>query len=239
MKISELTRDELSKRLVVSLLNSRDNEDVLFNFPHIEKGSYALVAQVCVDEKNKDGKYTSMLTVTNDLLGKWDIHKDELFEMAMDNSRRMFPVLIEPLDNLVVKDSNELLFKADNISFPPCLLLTNTEFFNGAAAMFYEPEALNKIAANLKAKELYLLPVSTNHIFCVPNSELMTLDEYNDVLVDIIREFPEDEHLGENIMIYDAESGLIRDGNEEFAVRSFEDEHSYNVAPSVSRINHR
>ena len=214
MKIAEMTKGELAERLILSVLNTDECKDRLLNFPHIEKGSFSLVVQLCLGEKNLEGKYTSCITVTNDILNGWDnslrLSKDEMFSMAIENSKKLFPIMIEPLENFLGTsgESKDVSFKTDGINLPYCLVLTNTDFYNGAAAMFYEPDALGKIAGKLKADSLYLLPSSTNHIFCIPHSSALSKDEIKDIFSTLVSQDDEDR-LSDKILSFDAGNKMI------------------------------
>lgn len=210
MKISEMNREELAGRLILSVLNAEDSKERLLNFPHKIKGDFALVSQLCLGDRNIEGQYTSCITVTNDILNNWGITKDEMFDMAATNSRRMFPVLVEPIENLVggMSEGEKSLFKADGINLPNCYVITNKQFYNGAAAMFYEPDVFDRLAARLKTDNLYLLPSSTNHIFCVPVSNLMQAEEYTEVFSQFVSEAPE-KRLADKVYTYDSLSKMI------------------------------
>lgn len=223
MKIAEMTKGELAERLILSVLNTSDVKERILNFPSIDKGSFSLVVQLFLGEKNYENRYTSCINVTNDILNGWNntIHlsKDELFSMAIENSRRQFPVLVEPINEFIDVDHQKgVLFEADGINIPRCFVLSNEYFYNGAAAMFYEPEILSKIAKKLDAKELYLLPSSTNHIFCVPHSNILAKDEIEEIfssldVVDAEMGLSEQagivEKLSENIITYDASKNML------------------------------
>ena len=57
MFISDMNMDELSNRLMISVMNLKKNQLSLENYPYIVKGDMAVVAQLCVGEKNADGLY--------------------------------------------------------------------------------------------------------------------------------------------------------------------------------------
>jgi hypothetical protein len=223
MKIAEMTKGELAERLILSVLNTSDVKDRILNFPSIDKGSFSLVVQLFLGEKNYENRYTSCINVTNDILNGWNnsihLNKDELFSMAIENSRKQFPVLVEPINEFIdAEHQNGSLFEADGVNIPRCFVLSNELFYNGAAAMFYEPEILSKIAKKLNTSELYLLPSSTNHIFCVPHSNILSKEEVEEIFssldaVDAEMGLSEQaglaEKLSEHIITYDASKNML------------------------------
>lgn len=210
MKISEMKREELAERLILSVLNAEQSKERLFNFPNIIKGGFALVSQLCLGDKNMEGQYTSCITVTNDILNGWEISRPEMFELAAENSKKLFPVLVEPLENLMqsLSEDEKKYFQTDGINLPNSFVLSNKMFFNGAAAMFYEPEVLDKLAKKCKTDNLFLFPSSTNHIFCIPSSDLLSKEECMEIQKNFASD-SEDPVLSDQIMVYDAKTKLV------------------------------
>jgi len=58
MKIAEMTKGELAERLILSVLNTSDVKERILNFPSIDKGSFSLVVQLFLGEKNYENRYT-------------------------------------------------------------------------------------------------------------------------------------------------------------------------------------
>ena len=219
MKISEMKREELAERLILSVLNAEESNERLFNFPNIIKGGFALVSQLCLGDKNIDGQYTSCITVTNDILNGWDISKFEMFDLAIQNSRSLFPVLVEPLDSMtgVLSGSEKGLFHTDGVNLPNCYILTNKGFFNGAAALFYEPDVLNRLSKKCRADNIYLFPSSTNHIFCIPSSNLLSKEECTELQSALFSE-SEEKPLFDKIMVYDNTDSMVLFDDRKFAL---------------------
>lgn len=100
MEIANMTSDEIASRLMLTVMNYEENKENITDFPYIRKGKFALVAQLCVGEKNDAGQYTACLTVTDSMIKQWGFQKNVLFEIAADNSRTLFPSICEPLGKI-------------------------------------------------------------------------------------------------------------------------------------------
>ena len=147
MEISNLSSEELVDRLILSVINYKDNEDKLDSYPVIRKGSFAVLAQLCVGEKNDAGQYTACLTVTNSMLEKWGLPKEQLFEIAADNSKKLFPVTNQPITEYLDHSyAGAAVLFPDGFDIGNISVLTNEQHFNGAATLFYDASVLDRIA---------------------------------------------------------------------------------------------
>lgn len=236
MKISEMTKEDLAERLVLSVKNSDKDKEFLAIHPYINKGSFSLVCNLYVDKKGTDEK--ELIAVSNELLNSLGISKSEMFELAVENSKKMFPVMAEPLESFSdLKD----IFITDGINLPKCVLLSNHQFFDGAAAMFYQNDILSKISNKLNCNELYLIPFSKDVVFCVPSSNLLSLDEIKSVAADFMNDFQDGDRLINSVMVYDSSSDIIReDTGLSYSLSLNDDAQVQSVSPvSVSKSFHR
>ncbi len=206
MKISEMTREDLSERLILSVENSSVDEDFLLTHPHIIKGSFALICCLYADKKGSDEK--ELITVTNEELNSFGISKSELFSLAMENSKSLLPVMSNPLEEFI--DPSDI-FQADGVNLPRCVLLTNKDFFNGAAAMFYQPDVLSKISNKFKCNELYIIPYSKAAVFCIESSNKLSLDELKMITSDFISSIDDNNKLIDNVVLFDSTNNLLKE----------------------------
>ena len=75
--------------LFISLVNEEMNKDMLKDVPHKKFLDLAIICRKRIKIKEKED-YIASLTVTNDLLARWNITEDELFEMAAENTRKNY-----------------------------------------------------------------------------------------------------------------------------------------------------
>lgn len=210
MKISDLNAEELTSRLILTAINYNDNEDKIGGFPLIKKGNFALLTQLCVGEKNDAGQYTACLTVTNALLEQWGLSKEQLFDIAADNSQKMFPADVQPLANYTEKSLLKVNVEMpDEMSLNDVIVLTNQQHFNGAATMFYEPDILRSIAREKNVKQLVLMPSGVNQIYCIPMKDNTSLEECKSLYQNLIDMIDKDNRLADSILSYDSQSGMV------------------------------
>lgn len=216
MKIMELGSEELVTRLMLTVINYRENEDKIQNFPFIQKGSFALLAQLCVGEKNDAGQYTACLTVTQSMLEKWGLPKEQLFEIAADNSKNLFPTIYLPMTSYFkMHGENDQVRLNDELDISEITVLTNKQHFNGAATLFYDSEVLSKIASQHGVEKLILMPSGVNQIYCVPYKNDDILMDCREIYKDLVEMINEENRLADNILSYDVKSNSITEANGE------------------------
>lgn len=203
MKISDMTIDDLSERLILSVINYNDSAERLLNFPHIRKGSFAVLTQLCMGDKNINGMYTTCLTITNDMLNGWNVSKENLFEMASTNSQNLFPVILEPVVSFL-SDEGVQQFMDDNFDISKIVVLSNKSFYNGVATLFYESEALDKIARAFDSEKVHIMASSVNHMYCIPENVGLSEESLQNIFKELSGAVEEKEKVCDSILTYDS-----------------------------------
>ena len=121
MRVSDLDIENIASRLIVTVGNYNINKDDLLSYPYVVKGDVVILCDLCIGEKNKDGLYTSCLTVTNELMNKWNINKEMLFSIAVTNGKEIMQPFVEEL-GLVADNEFGMNFN---------YVITNKYHFNG------------------------------------------------------------------------------------------------------------
>ncbi len=238
-EMSEITRTEIPSfdvdkitdyknvkdRLFIRLSNYEANRGILDSVPHEEKENLAITCHVLVD--NSEGRMDSFI-INNELLNNYGISREELLSDAKENTCRILPVRIEPIEfifNQYLKDGNiepeknepdidKMIDRAVGLFGETSLLVvSNNKFQNGAAAILY-PDVLDKLSEKLNS-DLFILPSSTHEVIAVSENHA---PEYH-TLEKIIREInytqvDPRERLSDEVYHYDAgERVLEKAGN--------------------------
>lgn len=202
MIISNLDLRDISSRLIISVMNYEENADRLDSYPFVIKGDMAVVCQLCVGDKNKEGLYTSCLTVTSSLLDKWNMDKDTLFSLAVKNGKELMKPSIEQV-------SSE---KDDEFGLSFDYVLTNSYHFNGASSIFYDCGLIERIS-----DKAVLLPVSSNEVYIISPVPEDNYDKFISNVDEIYQEFRQQTNCGlsSHALIYDKENrGILTDTEE-------------------------
>ena len=185
--------DKLRIRLVEKEGNQR----------YLEQGPYriltlgaAIVAAEVLD--TPDGMFCTR--VTEELLRGYGISDDQLFETAMEETRRQEPACFYPYDEREENAVGEAL-KEDLGAKPYLYVLTNRTRQFGAAAALY-PGVLRE-AGKVLGEDFYLLPSSIHELLAIPKSEGLTPVYLQKILreVNAERTAPE-EQLGSEVFVY-------------------------------------
>ena len=146
----------------------------------------------------------SSITVSNEMLNRYGILKETLHADAMENSMRILPPVIRPLDS-VMQDIAPGMATPERSGPPEIMLVSNREMTYGAAAMFY-PGVMEEVSREMGGN-LFILPSSTEEVLVVRAEDPA---EYRD-LETMVRqinasEVQPSERLSDHVYHFDAES---------------------------------
>lgn len=191
------------ERIILAVTNAARNDQVLSLIPHIRKGDYIVFCQCGLGTKNMSGCYNSYITVTNEVFGPWHIKIDQMIDLAATNSQIMFP---GELQSLNAYDSVHQFDFLSNRLF----VLSNKYHFNGAAALFYQPELLKNMSAVIGEKNFVLFPSGYNEIFCLAIERGKNWKGYQELFDLFQNESGYRRGLGSKILFMDCEKKVIR-----------------------------
>lgn len=164
--------ENAEERIVFQLINTEKNKELLKTVPHRNflDLSIIFVVLVNVSEANSYGT----LRISNHIAEAQGWTEEQLFQMAWENTKSLFPFEIDTMRHILMKQ----LFEADvpepvaeaMIYAPEGLddeiwILTNEQKLNGGIILLYEEE-LHNLAEKLEG-DLYLLPSSRHEIIAV------------------------------------------------------------------------
>ena len=202
--------DYAKDRVVVTVINAEMNESYLQNKPHRNVEDLAIIYRVLVDEI---GDSTASIVVTKDHMDKWGVTEEELHEIAMENSKKILPVYVASMGELM----RNLLKEAEsneNIDAMPLdsmergmYVITNNRKVNGVSAILYS-DALEQLAEKM-GTDLYIFPSSIHEVIVVAANE-DRLAEYEETVREVNRaDVSREEFLSDHVYKYDAKSRTI------------------------------
>lgn len=120
---------------------------------------------------DKGGTDLRSVVITKDLATQMNLSEVELYELARQNTPRLFPIKLCGMTEILLglPDPNEKMF-----------VLTNEDSMKGAVAILY-PDAMETIKAKIPG-HFYMIPSSVHEVILLPDNGDMTEEEINDMI---------------------------------------------------------
>lgn len=206
---------QVSEKVAFRLVSSRKNEALLSSVPHIRFLDLALIFYLILEQK-EDGQMTVL--IRNEHASLWGTDSRELYRLAEQNTPRLLPAKIEPIENFLFSVPKNTLTQVLDREALTCLfeeaspvnlyILTNSAGLYGAACMFY-PDILKDFAA-LTGDDLFILPSSIHEVLLSPVNKSLTVEETNQMICEINRlEVSAEEQLSDHVYYYQASCDRI------------------------------
>ena len=148
-----MDREFIKQNVVFQLINTEQNKEKLEQLPHREFLDLSIVYKVIV--QNDDTNIAGGL-INNYLAKELGFSEQDLFELAKENTTRMFPLVIRDMGELIGTDSLGMY------------VITNTVSNNGSVGMLYD-DKLSLIAKELNS-DLYVIPSSIHEVIAIKSN---------------------------------------------------------------------
>lgn len=195
--------EEPEDHIIFQVVNTEKNQDMLKKAPHRRFLDLSIIYALT----NEFGQF--LILVTDQIAETHGWSEEQLFQMAMRNTKSLFPFKVMRMCSFLFENSMELfgvLPYEDDIYEPgpddeEMWVLTNEQKVNGCTVLLYE-ELFHRLAERL-GSDLYLLPSSRHEIIAVsskvaewaPLSSIVP--EVNEEVVD------EEDFLSDSVYRYD------------------------------------
>lgn len=197
----DLSLEKWKDKVVFRLVNRKANEQRLKNLPYMAFVDLAITFHCLV---STEGSSIGSFAVTKELMKRWNVNLNVLYQYASKNTPKIFPVTIRSMEEILedmVPTLNQDECEVD--ANAPCIyILSNQSGVNGASALLY-PEVLEKFSYSI-CSNLYILPSSIHEVILVPyhkdikKSQLMKMvSEVNET------EVAKEEVLSSQVYYYD------------------------------------
>ena len=204
--------ESVKEFLSVTLINGRDNRQMLSHMPHRQMEDLALVLELKFPMEEGIGS----IKVSRELTELWAVDTDTLFAQAQENSLKAEPPSLQRMEDTMLslafgRDAVENLLENPAPEEVPSQLyvLSNMSKNKGAAVLSY-PGVLEK-ADQLFPKGFYILPSSIHELLIVPKSPEIDPRELGEMVRAVNRaEVAKEEQLSDRVYEYDREAGMIR-----------------------------
>lgn len=169
----------IKDKLYLKVINREKNEEFLEDIPYREFCDLALIVYISLDEL-KNGRGT--ITVSNKNLEKWNVSKEQVFDMAFLNSYENTPPVLEKMttfmkdilmerlidnqDEEVEKQINYIIELIEENNDKSMYILSNSIKINGAFYIVYE-DYIREFANRINS-DLFIIPSSIHELILIP-----------------------------------------------------------------------
>ena len=208
--------DKAKDRLFIRVSGVEENRELLEDVPHKEFNGLAITYHVLAEINDQEMGSTM---VTNALLEKFGVTKEQLHEDALLNSPNILPPSIEPMEAMIGKmmgfgaameapaGFKEQIEKLD-MRREGMAVLTNTQMVNGAAVIFY-PGVMEKIGDSQQVN-FFILPSSVHEVILVNDDGSMNLKDLEEMVKSInASEVAPKDRLSDTVFHYDWKERLL------------------------------
>lgn len=170
IKIPEIDMSQMKDRVVMMLVNTEQNREMLAGLPHKEFQDLSVIYRYVVA---RDRDKMASFKITNEMMEQSGMMPEDLFRYAAENTKKMFPPKISTMEEVMfgifgddgIPDELEDLFEADREPKESMWVITNSSGINGAVSMLYD-ENLHKLAEKM-GTDLYIMPSSVHEVLAV------------------------------------------------------------------------
>ncbi len=155
--------EAVRSQIIMRLVNYEKNAEILEDCPHIRFHDLAISFRWLA---HWDDIGISTALITNKEMERWRVSKEQLYEDAMKNTKRIFPVQIRRLKEIM--ETSDMSFESGDFDL---YVLTNSQGINGATSILYD--GVLKDFARYKKSSFYLLPSSIHEMMiCLVDSQI-------------------------------------------------------------------
>ena len=158
--------DRTKNRLVCRLVNREMNRENLDSIPHVPYLDLA-VTFACLVDSELLGDDAS-IPIYNSHLEMWGITVEELYTIAMKNTQRLLPPIIQEIQEAIGSMGADIdsLSPEEQSAGRHMYVLSNKKRYYGAVYMLYKD--VLKGFADRMASDLYILPSSVSELILIP-----------------------------------------------------------------------
>ncbi len=168
--VKEIDFTKAKDNIVFQLINTEQNKEMLKDMPNRQFHDLSIIYRWVI-ANDKDGMQSAV--VRNDLADKLGMTEEELFKVAVENTKRIMEPTVKSMNEVMkemfIKDGmpEEVadMMLGDIPEDKQMYVISNAAGMNGAASMMYE-DKLNELANQLES-DLYIMPSSIHECIAV------------------------------------------------------------------------
>lgn len=178
---------EVKDKIVMKLINTNANAEMLVDYPHEAVEDLAKIYMVYHKDENTNQEFTA--AVNHDLLSQWNISHEGISKIAKENTMKHFPPQLEDMEQTLGYLTGDgslpenLLEKEGQQLEGGMYVLTNPIKINGAIHIAF-PEVLEKLDDSFP-NGFYILPSSVHECIVVQKTSDMTASKLGEMVREV------------------------------------------------------
>lgn len=200
------------ENIVFQLINTEQNKELLSDIPNRQFHDLSIIYRmvICKDERG-----IQSAVVHKGYAERLGLNEEQLYNLAMKNTRRIFPPVIEKIDDVIRRLIGDDVFsemfddviETEMAVRPPMWVVTNSTGVDGANSMLYE-DVLCQLAEKA-GTDLYILPSSIHEIIAV-SADMLEPDELVEMVEYInMNAVSLEERLSNQVYFYDKDKRTL------------------------------
>ncbi len=199
--IKSIDNMDIQNHIFLKLINFEKNQEILADCPYIKYEDLAITFRILL--KSDDSGIASAC-MRNKEFDKLNMDIDSLYNIAKENTRRLFPPVLQRLDKMIFDKYSDICESPHDMNL---YVLTNNQGINGAVYMSYE-DIISDFAK--EHGSFYILPSSIHEVILFPKERDEAREELSEMVMEINRYVVADtEYLSDSVYFYDSDVGQI------------------------------
>lgn len=205
--------NQMKERIILRVINTETNRHMLDTVPNKSWLDLSVVYYLLLGS-DTEGQMTTL--ISNQIAKEWGVETNDLYDIARENTKRLLPVNIRNLSEIILEILSERLgadFDGEQMEMfcgsntMPMYVLSNSTGLYGAGGML--PEFGIEDFAKELGKDLVVLPSSVHEVILVPVEEGLVLRELSTVVKSINQtQVAAKDQLSDSIYYYSLASGM-------------------------------
>jgi hypothetical protein len=217
-----LNFDYAKQYIIPKIANFEKNKEIIEKSPYIVFGDL-LIYFIIIFDNATSGNGIPTSKVINAYLDEWGIDLDELISISFNNLKRMFPVKItnmfDMLKELMERNDvgEDFNFIIDDYTDNYVYVINEANTLFGAVYMASK-DTLMEISEHTNLRQYYIIPSSIYEFIVTPDDGN---EEKKEMIFNMVKEVnattvSEYDFLADNVYHFDSETGILtdKDGNE-------------------------
>ncbi len=194
--------DSLSDRIVFRLVNTRLNQELLADVPHMDYLDLSILFYYLLDTDDDD--FSASILIHNTHMNYWNVTAEDLYAKAIENTPRLLHYKLSDMGSIIAELSKKSDLEIEE-SFYPMYVLSNNRTLYGACCILYQ-NLLSHFSEHIHG-DFYVIPSSIHEVILLPTSAVDQEDDLNDIIRQVNQnEVSPEEILSDHVYRYSMHS---------------------------------